>query len=79
MTAKPSCRSCYKMKYKWYNKSFINYCPHCKRYNTLRKNPKRVYEREYTCSRCGADYCGVCGHDKHSNKRIHRNFVLIPI
>lgn len=77
MKAKPSCRFCKDLKYKWYDKTFINYCPHCKKYNTLRKNPKRVYEKEYTCSKCGADYCGVCGHDKHGNRRIGSKYKLM--
>lgn len=79
MKAKPSCYSCYKnrVKYRWYRTRFVNYCPHCNKYNTLLKNPKRVYEREYTCKRCGADYCAFCGRDKHSNKRIHRKYKLM--
>lgn len=77
MKAKPSCRSCCKQSYRWRTRSFVNYCPHCHKYNTLLKNPKGVHEKEYTCSRCGADYCANCGHDKHSSYRIHKNFVLL--
>lgn len=76
MKAKPSCGFCSKMKYRWYDRTFLNYCPHCHNYNTLRKNPKRVPEREYTCKKCGADYCGVCGHDKHGNRRIGSKYKL---
>ena len=79
MKAKPSCRSCCKQSYKWRTKSFVNYCPHCHKYNVLLKNPKGVYEKEYTCKYCGADYCANCGHDKHSSYRIHKNFVLTSI
>lgn len=64
MRAKPSCGCRY--SYVWYQRTFIDYCPHCKHYNVLRKNPKGVYEREYTCGVCGADYCGVCGKEKYS-------------
>ena len=64
MWAKPSVRSGY--AYRWYKKTFIDYCPHCHRYNVLLKNPKGVPEREYTCRRCGADYCAVTGKEKYS-------------
>ena len=64
MWAKPSVRSNY--AYRWYYKTFIDYCPHCHHYNVLLKNPKGVPEREYTCRRCGADYCAVTGKEKFS-------------
>ena len=64
MWAKPSVRSGY--AYRWYKKTFIDYCPHCHRYNVLLKNPKGVPEREYTCRHCGADYCAVTGKEKYS-------------
>ena len=64
MWAKPSVRSGY--AYRWYKKTFINYCPHCHHYGVLLKNPKGVPEREYTCRRCGADYCAVTGKEKYS-------------
>ena len=64
MWAKPSVRSNY--AYRWYKKTFIDFCPHCKHYNVLLKNPKGVPEREYTCRRCGADYCAVTGKEKYS-------------
>ena len=64
MWAKPSVRSNY--AYRWYKKTFIDFCPHCKHYNVLLKNPKGVPEREYTCRHCGADYCAVTGKEKYS-------------
>ena len=64
MWAKPSVRSNY--AYRWYYKTFIDYCPHCHHYNVLLKNPKGVPEKEYTCRRCGADYCAVTGKEKYS-------------
>ena len=84
ITAKPSCQSCHKhRKYVWSKHRFINYCPHCRKYNTLVKNPKNVYEKELTCSRklggCDSDYCGVCGHDKCSNYHRHRKYKLIEV
>lgn len=64
MWAKPSVRT--NLPYKWYYRSFIDYCPHCHRYNVLLKNPKGVPEREYTCKHCGADYDAVIGKEKYS-------------
>ena len=64
MWAKPSVRSNY--AYRWYKKTFIDYCPHCHHYNVLLKNPKGVPEREYTCKKCGADYDAVVGKEKYS-------------
>ena len=69
MWAKPSVRS--KYAYRWYKKTFIDYCPHCHHYKVLLKNPKGVPEREYTCRRCGADYCAVTGKEKYSWSRYY--------
>lgn len=76
ITAKPSCGCNYRepgrYKYKWYTTSFINYCPKCHKYGTLRNvyKPTAKYEYELTCDMrlggCDADYCGVCGKDKFS-------------
>lgn len=75
--SKPSCQSCHRhMPYKWFVRSWKNYCPHCHRYNSLIINPKRVYEVEITCKNCDSDYCGVCGHDKCANYYRHRNYYL---
>lgn len=65
MKAKPSCGCRYSYKY-WYNKRFVNYCPKCHHYGCLKKNPKMVYEKEYTCGICDSDFCGVCGKEKYS-------------
>lgn len=72
IVAKPSCGCNYrepnKYKYKWYNSSFIDYCPKCGHYNVLKNvyKPTAKYEYELTCTHCDADYCGVCGKDKFS-------------
>ena len=66
MWARPSVRC--NLPYKWYYRSFIDYCPHCKRYNVLynaHKWPAR-FENEWTCKRCGADYDAVIGKEKYS-------------
>ena len=75
MWAKPSVRSNY--AYKWYKKTFIDYCPHCNRYNVLYNAHKYAarYEQEWTCSRCGADYCAVTGKEKYS----WSNYYLIEV
>lgn len=69
MWAKPSCGCRY--SYTWHKKTFVDYCPHCKHYSCLRKNPKGVPENEYTCGVCGADYCGCCGKEKYSWSRYY--------
>ena len=69
MWAKPSCGCRY--KYTWHYRTFINYCPNCHHYGTLRKNPKGVPEREYTCARCSSDFCGCCGKEKYSWSRVY--------
>lgn len=62
MKSKPSCGCHY--SYKWHTKTFFNYCPKCHRFNCLKKNPKCVHEREFTCKYCDSDFCGTCGKEK---------------
>lgn len=70
--AKPSVRS--KYAYRWYYRTWVNYCPNCHRYNSLLKNPKGVHERELTCKHCDSDFCGVTGKEKmgYSHKYLRR-------
>ncbi|KZX16626.1 hypothetical protein MBCUT_06640 [Methanobrevibacter cuticularis] len=49
---------------RWGKVTFKNYCPFCKKWNTLKYNPKRVADGEITCYKCGADYCAGTGKDK---------------
>ena len=70
MYAKPSCGCRYSYKY-WYYREFVNYCPNCKHYNVLLKNPKGTFEKEWTCKRCSSDFCGVCGKEKYSWSRVY--------
>ena len=70
MYAKPSCGCRYSYKY-WYYREFVNYCPNCHYYGTLRKNPKCTFEREWTCRICSSDFCGVCGKEKYSWSRVY--------
>lgn len=69
MWAKPSVRSRY--AYKWYYRTWVNYCPNCKHYNCLLKNPKHVPEKEYTCKICDSDFCGVTGKEKYSWSHVY--------
>ncbi|MBP5423002.1 MAG: hypothetical protein J6Y78_11230 [Paludibacteraceae bacterium] len=67
-TGKPSCGCGRRYSYRWYTRTYINYCPHCHRYNVLynaHKRPAR-FEQELTCLHCGADYCINCGKEKYS-------------
>ena len=72
ITCKPSCGCGRHSSYTWRTRTFINYCPHCHKYNTLRNVHKwqARYEQELTCDPklggCGGDYCGNCGHEKYS-------------
>lgn len=69
MYAKPSCGCRY--RYTWHYREFVNYCPNCGHYGTLRKNPKGVPEKEYTCHRCSSDFCGCCGKEKYSWSKVY--------
>ena len=69
MWAKPSVRCGY--AYRWYYRTFIDYCPNCHRYNALLKNPKGVPENEYTCKFCDSDYDGVVGKEKYSWSNVY--------
>ena len=66
IVAKPSC-SC-KNPYRWHKRTFINYCPYCRKYGVLtnlHKYPAR-FKQEISCGKCSADFCGVCGKEKYS-------------
>ena len=66
ITAKPSC-GC-RHSYRWHTTTFVNYCPHCHRYNALYNKHKwnARYEQELTCRYDDCDYCGICGKEKYS-------------
>ena len=68
ITARPSCGCGRHYSYKWRTRTFVDYCPHCHRYGVLRNvhKPQAKWEQELTCKKCGADYCGNCGHEKYS-------------
>lgn len=71
ITARPSVRSGY--AYRWYTTTWIDYCPHCKKYGVLYNAHKYQarHEQELTCRKCGADYCGVVGKEKYSWSRVY--------
>ena len=66
MTGKPSCSCSKRYSYKWYTRSYINYCPYCHRYGTLYNAHKfqARFEKEISCKRCSSDWCIVCGKEK---------------
>ena len=73
ITAKPSCSCGRHYSYKWRTRTFVNYCPHCHRYNALinkHKYPAR-YEQELTCKYDDCDYCGNCGKEKYSFSKYY--------
>jgi hypothetical protein len=51
--------------------SFVNYCPRCNSYETLKFNPKGTPEGEWTCTKCGSDYCAACGKEKISGSKYY--------
>ena len=69
MWAKPSVRCGY--AYRWYYRTFVDYCPNCGHYNCLLKNPKGVPENEYTCKYCDSDFDGVVGKEKYSWSNVY--------
>ena len=52
-------------------KCWVNKCPFpsCGGEGTLIFNPKGTKDGEITCSKCGADFCVVCGREKLSPSR----------
>ena len=75
MTGKPSCSCGKRHSYRWYTRTYVNYCPYCHRYGTLYNAHKfqARFEKEITCKKCGSDWCIVCGKEKYSwSKRYLR-------
>lgn len=78
MTGKPSCSRCARnhIPYRWFTRSYVNYCPNCHRYGTLGNKHKygSRYEQEITCFHCDSDFCVYDGHEKYSwsNKYLRR-------
>lgn len=75
MTGKPSCSCGRRYSYRWYTRTYVNYCPYCHKYGTLYNAHKfqARFEKEITCKKCGSDWCIVCGKEKYSwSKRYLR-------
>lgn len=75
MTGKPSCSCGRKYSYRWYTRTYVNYCHYCHKYGTLYNAHKfqARFEKEITCKKCGSDWCIVCGKEKYSwSKRYLR-------
>ena len=66
--------SCGLNSYHYMTGCFENYCPMCHSYGTLTFNPKGTPEGEWTCSKCGCDYCAADGKEKMPGSDI----FLIP-
>lgn len=70
ITGRPSCTRCARsgVPYKWFTKTYANYCPNCHHYNCLGNKHKwgSVHEKEITCFRCDSDFCVYCGKEKYS-------------
>ena len=78
VTGYPTCYTCWRtVRYHKVKTSYINYCPNCRRYGTLRDNPKHVRDGEITCSRCDCDFCCYCGRDKCGSSGRHNWNILI--
>jgi hypothetical protein len=63
---KPSCAFCMKYdgyKYVWYVVAWEMVCKHCGG-KLNREISSRVPEAQLHCTKCGANYCGVCGREK---------------
>lgn len=78
ITGYPTCYTCWRnVRYHKGKTSYINYCPNCRKYGTLRNNPKHVADGEITCSRCDCDFCCYCGRDKVGSCGRHNWNILI--
>ena len=64
---RPSASACAHLPYVKTYKCWLDKCPFCGGH--LLNNPKGVYEGEWTCSKCNADFDGVCGAEKLSPPR----------
>jgi transglutaminase superfamily protein len=54
--------------------SFKNECPHCKKkgkIGRLKWSPKGKKRQEWTCKKCGADYCAKCGKEKLKSSKTY--------
>lgn len=75
IVGKPSCTECMRngIPYEWYEMSYVNYCPNCRRYGTLGNKHKRNsrHEQEITCFNCDSDFCIHCGKEKYSWSDVH--------
>lgn len=65
-TGRPSSINEKNMAYKWYTETYIDFCPHCKKYGELYVtfNQESYAEGRIRCSNCGADYSIPTGQDQ---------------
>ena len=75
-TAKPSVDD--GLAYRNYDSCFLNYCPVCKNYGTLKFNPKHVAEGEWTCGHCDSDFDATKGKVKLNGVSTHLTLLMGP-
>ncbi|MEA4957536.1 hypothetical protein SDC9_30531 [bioreactor metagenome] len=54
--------------------SFVNKCPFCAKKGKLGRlkwSPKGSNKQEWTCSKCGADFCAKCGKEKINGSTVY--------
>lgn len=54
--------------------SFVNKCPFCAkkgRLGRLKWSPKGSNKQEWTCKKCGADFCAKCGKEKINGSKVY--------
>ena len=57
---------------------FENYCPICHSYGSLAFNPKGTPEGEWTCTKCGCDYCAADGKEKMPGSNVFLKHYKVP-
>ena len=73
MIGKPSCSCGRYYSYRYYTKTYVNYCPNCHHWNCLvnkHKYPAR-YEQEISCQICDSDFCINCGKEKYGWSSVY--------
>jgi hypothetical protein len=70
--------SCGLNGYHYMTGCFENYCPKCHSYGTLSFNPKGTPEGEWTCTKCGSDYCAADGKEKMPGVNVFLKLYTPP-
>jgi len=59
----------------YYTHTYVDKCPQCG--GKLAWNPKGASGGEWTCTRCGADYCAADGRCKAGGSHIYLDRVVV--